>query len=130
MTRRAAPTALRLIQGPTPPRGVPRHTMPSMPRPTFQPPAILVRGPAPRSRSGSPRHEDTHMLHSQLPPLAIPQGSSSYTSAAPPSSSSSPETSDGMRMRGPWDHSRSISVPFDVGTVLAPPKPVAVSPVW
>lgn len=30
--------------------------------------------------------------------------------------------------RGPWDHSRAVSLPFDVGSVLALPKPVAISP--
>ena len=29
-------------------------------------------------------------------------------------------------VRGPWDHSGSIRVPFDVGAVLPPPMPAAV----
>lgn len=33
-----------------------------------------------------------------------------------------------QRVRGPWDHSRAVSLPFDVGSVLALPKPVAISP--
>jgi hypothetical protein len=31
-------------------------------------------------------------------------------------------------VRGPWDHSRAVSLSFDVGSVLALPKPVAISP--
>jgi len=31
-------------------------------------------------------------------------------------------------VRGPWDHSGAIRVPFDVNAVLAPPRPVAVNP--
>lgn len=31
-------------------------------------------------------------------------------------------------VRGPWDHSGSISLVFDVESVLAPLKPVAISP--
>jgi hypothetical protein len=37
MPRRPPPTPLHLIQGPLPPRGRSKFTMPSMPRPIFQP---------------------------------------------------------------------------------------------
>lgn len=30
-------------------------------------------------------------------------------------------------VRGPWDHSGSIQVPFDVTAVLPPPMPAAVN---
>lgn len=51
MPRRAAPTPLRLIQGPLPKRGEPKHTLPSLPRPAFHPPPRLSQGPLPRERS-------------------------------------------------------------------------------
>jgi len=35
---------------------------------------------------------------------------------------------DQKAVRGPWDHSGAIRVPFDVNVVLAPPRPVAVKP--
>ncbi|ESK87539.1 hypothetical protein Moror_2029 [Moniliophthora roreri MCA 2997] len=43
MPRRAPPSALRLVPGPTPPRNAPKHTMPSVPRPTFYPQSILAK---------------------------------------------------------------------------------------
>ncbi|KAI0646789.1 hypothetical protein C8Q79DRAFT_587086 [Trametes meyenii] len=30
-------------------------------------------------------------------------------------------------VRGPWDHSGAIHVPFDVGAVLPPPRPAAIN---
>ncbi|KAJ3881482.1 hypothetical protein F5051DRAFT_106447 [Lentinula edodes] len=59
--RRAPPSPLRLVQGPTPPRSAPKHTMPSVPRPTFCPPMIVSRGATGRPRASAlqraPRHE-------------------------------------------------------------------------
>lgn len=34
-----------------------------------------------------------------------------------------------LRPRGPWDHSSSIKIPFDVSTIVAPPRPAAVNAV-
>ncbi|KAI0273848.1 hypothetical protein BC834DRAFT_855841 [Gloeopeniophorella convolvens] len=111
MPRRPAPTPLRLIQGSLPPRGRSKFTMPSMPRPIFYPPAVVARCAAPRerqrpvegsaSRSGSPGLEQT------------PEGLES----------------PGSSVRGPWDHSGTISIPLDAGTVVAPPK-AAMGPVY
>ena len=49
--RRAPPTSLRLHQGPMPSRGQPKHTLPSLPRPAFSPPASTRRSD---TRSASP----------------------------------------------------------------------------
>ncbi|KAL5529453.1 hypothetical protein ACEPAG_5438 [Sanghuangporus baumii] len=58
--------------------------------------------------------------------------SAGYVSAASlsPMTTPSPASSASSQppMRGPWDHSRAVSVPIDVGSVLALPKPVAISP--
>lgn len=32
-----------------------------------------------------------------------------------------------LRSRGPWDHSASIKIPFDVSAVLTPPMPAVVN---
>ncbi|KAJ7074346.1 hypothetical protein C8F01DRAFT_1100209 [Mycena amicta] len=76
MPRRSPPSSLRLVQGPVPPRSyvgcvlrlvtpaddnrVPKfgHTLPSVPRPTFSQPAMVVRGPAPRQQAS--RQESDH----------------------------------------------------------------------
>lgn len=57
-------------------------------------------------------------------------GYASSSSSAFPSPSTSPRPSPSSQppTRGPWDHSRAVSLPIDVGSVLALPKPVAISP--
>jgi len=40
MPRRPPPTSLLLVQGPLPSRGKPKHTLPSLPRPTLLPPNL------------------------------------------------------------------------------------------
>ncbi|KAI0713270.1 hypothetical protein C8Q76DRAFT_796252 [Earliella scabrosa] len=145
MPRRSPPTPLRLHNGPLPPRGQPRHTLPSLPRPAFHGPVPVVNaGPVPRAR----------MSHNELPTLVIPDvaaptafstmsaiaaltavepswsgpssptsaGSGSMTARSPPSSKKSKEF-----VRGPWDHSGCIQVPIDVGAMLPPPMPAAVN---
>jgi len=153
MPRRPAPTALRLVQGPLPPRGHPKHTLPSPPHPAFSSlkgPHIMVKvktSPEPRVplrsttmpqervpvashhfsvrqhpdpflvspvRQGSPRGR----LDEHSPECDLRLGMASL----PPSTSSTKFT------RGPWDHTRSVSLPFNVESLLAVPKPVAVSP--
>ncbi|KZT74234.1 hypothetical protein DAEQUDRAFT_295721 [Daedalea quercina L-15889] len=51
MPRRLAPTPLRLVQGPLPKRGEPKHTLPSLPRPVFHHPSRASQGPIPRERA-------------------------------------------------------------------------------
>lgn len=63
------------------------------------------------------------------PALGSSAGYASVASLSPmttPSPGSSPSPQPAMR--GPWDHSRAVSLPIDVGSVLALPKPVAISP--
>lgn len=140
MPRRSPPTPLRLHAGPLPPRGMPKHTMPSLPRPAFHgaiPTINPTPGPVPRPR----------MTHNELPLLVIPEhvapptalsalpaapletqswsGPSSPTSAE--STRSTPRKKSKEFVRGPWDHSGAIHVPFDVGAVLPPPMPAALN---
>lgn len=140
MPRRSPPTPLRLHVGPLPPRGMPKHTMPSLPRPAFYGAAPTVNptpGPIPRPR----------MTHTELPllvipePVAPPAALSAPTPAAPErqlwSGPSSPTSAESTRStprkksrefaRGPWDHSGAIHVPFDIGAVLPPPMPAALN---
>ncbi|TFY65458.1 hypothetical protein EVG20_g5574 [Dentipellis fragilis] len=123
MPRRPPPTSLRLVEGPLPPRGRSKFTLPSVPRPTFQAPAVAPRGPIPRARHPSPAPMNVHMSHDRLPPLVIPTELASSLSVRPSPSSSPKE----KITRGPWDHHRSISVQFDLESVLAPPKRAAIS---
>jgi len=56
MPRRPPPTPLLLVQGPLPPRGVSKFTMPSVPRPIFHPQTMVVaQRPVPRERVSSNR---------------------------------------------------------------------------
>ena len=80
------------------------------------------------------------------PVLAAPSAVSAFSAAAAtvaplpeptwsgPSSPTSAESAASVRskrsrefVRGPWDHSGSIQVPFDVAAVLPPPMPAAVT---
>ncbi|KAJ7184174.1 hypothetical protein C8R46DRAFT_452260 [Mycena filopes] len=125
MPRRSPPTSLRLVQGPVPPRSyevhsrllltslltascrVPRHTLPSVPRPTFSQPATIVRGPAPRQQA---LHKEDPVLaakFAEIPMILIPVTPTSRGS-----------------LRGPWDHSAPIEL--DIVSLLSPLKPVAL----
>jgi len=153
MPRRPAPSPLRLVDGPLPRRGKPKHTLPSIPRPAFHPPTRLTEGAAPRERARSftpePALPREHTTLSELPPLAIPllSGSSSPTSSSYSGSTvgrrsrTSSESSrlsgersrlsmDEVKVHGPWEkHARSFSLPIDINTVVVPPRPVAINPV-
>jgi len=120
--RRSPPTALRLVTGPIPPRSRPKHSLPSVPPPIFHPILASSSQPVPRpilerrtriTHAAFPSMENLHFLGSG-------SGNSSPVSAG--------SSRGGKVIRGPWDHSGSISMEFDVESVLAPPKPVAVSP--
>ncbi|EJD02117.1 uncharacterized protein FOMMEDRAFT_109294 [Fomitiporia mediterranea MF3/22] len=105
MPRRPPPTSLRLHKGPMPSRGQAKHTLPSVPRPVHVPSDVTrsTVKPAPEPRiMATPPHGSVYSqrhAHSIEDPV-----------------------------RGPWDHSRAVSLPIDVGSVLALPKPVAISP--
>ncbi|OJT14171.1 hypothetical protein TRAPUB_9282 [Trametes pubescens] len=143
MVRRSPPTPLRLYNGPLPTRGQPKHTLPSLPCPAFCGPAphsfaTATPGPVPRARMV---HTELPQLH--IPDLAIPglfSAAYSDTGSMPgsPTSAASSVSSlsgglGGARkrsrefVRGPWDHSGAIRVPFDVSTVLAPLRPAAIN---
>ncbi|KAF9264954.1 hypothetical protein L218DRAFT_1076382 [Marasmius fiardii PR-910] len=109
MPRRSPPTALRLASGPTPPRNTPKHTMPSLPRPTFYPQAAVPRGPSP-----APRHKSKDGLNLSVAELGKSYQYINVLAVAAP------------KVRGPWDHSGSIRLPFNAESLLAPMKPVAV----
>jgi hypothetical protein len=132
MPRRPPPTALRLATGPTPRYNL-KYVLPSIPLPIFH--------PLPISRShfthaSAPRHtieRRQRITHADLPPLDIPffadgNGSRSGNSSPTSASSTSMKAGSGQILRGPWDHSGSISFDFDVESMLAPLKPAAVSP--
>ncbi|KIK95859.1 hypothetical protein PAXRUDRAFT_139761 [Paxillus rubicundulus Ve08.2h10] len=118
MRRRGPPSALRLFQGPLPPRSQPKHTLPSIPLPAFHPAAALPHGPTP-----APRSRPTHVISPDLPPLDL------AVICGPNSSgdlSSTPTSSPTKRLRGPWDDSSSVALVVDVDSILAMPKPVAI----
>lgn len=59
MPRRPPPTPLHLVQGPLPPRGRSKFTMPSIPRPIFHPQKMVGQTPVPRERVHSKRERET-----------------------------------------------------------------------
>jgi len=138
MPRRPAPSPLRLGPPGPVPRGTPKYVMPSIPLPTFQPVAIL-----PSTSAWIPSRR---MTHRDLPPLAIfedsvsqeqhqvyghkPPGSTSSVSSISSASSwdfkcPSPVNAP---IRGPWDHSGAMGSKLGSTDILAPLKPVAISP--
>jgi len=125
MPRRPPPTALRLATGPTPLRNKPKHTLPSIPLPTFYPLRVKESDlQAATARQTTERCQT--ITHTELPTLdilSLPYGSGSGNT-----SPASVGDGRGKIIKGPWDHSGSISLDFDVESVLAPLKPVAVSP--
>ncbi|EIW85355.1 hypothetical protein CONPUDRAFT_162563 [Coniophora puteana RWD-64-598 SS2] len=132
MPRRAPPSALRLVQGPIPPRSQPKHVMPCLPPPAFCPEEAMPRGPSPPPRSR--RFGQVVLRSMELTPLDMPfdfEANSSRTSLALSTPTSSPSSSPvGMRIRGPWEHSSSISeqLQVDIDSLLAMPKPAAYIP--
>ncbi|KAG2076056.1 hypothetical protein BDR04DRAFT_815317 [Suillus decipiens] len=118
--RRAPPSALRLVQGPLPPRATPKHTLPSFPCPAFQPEAILPHGPMSQSRI---RHADPMLpTFFDLPPLDLVIAGTYRSQLSTPTSSL---PTSGHRIRGPWNHSSSIGVQVDIDSLIALPKPAA-----
>lgn len=139
MPRRPPPTALRLIEGPTPPRGYVRHKLPSLPRPTWYPPSFVPKAsPSRTAIAVTIRYEDSSLSSSAnrcRTKVTFPECLSSLGAidipGSPPSSASSwaSSTSSGASSRrGSWDFSHARSLPFDVESVLKPLKPVACGP--
>ncbi|KIK63764.1 hypothetical protein GYMLUDRAFT_40829 [Collybiopsis luxurians FD-317 M1] len=115
MPRRGPPSPLRLAQGPTPARSVPKHTMPSVPRPVFTPPMIVSRGANARPRVSTLQVD-----------VVMEEIKSCYGPVGDQSQGSILETARELRIRGPWDHSGSISAQLERGRVLAPLKAAVV----
>ncbi|KZT03529.1 uncharacterized protein LAESUDRAFT_335846 [Laetiporus sulphureus 93-53] len=142
MTRRPAPTPLRLMTGPVPRRGAPKHTLPSLPRPAFHPPVRISKGPVPRERAHALVMPEPDAFARTLPiaPLRSPtsarsgstDGCTSRSSSESTRSrrSSSPPFAEDLRVRGPWEkHTRAFELGIDISTVVVPPGPVAINPV-
>ncbi|PPQ70280.1 hypothetical protein CVT24_000843 [Panaeolus cyanescens] len=94
MPRRSPPSSLRLAQGPTPSRDTPKHRLPSLPMPAFQVRAAdenIIR-----ANAGQPRRRAEDEVK-----LAV-------------------VNKEPGRLRGPWDHSGSISIRVDVDSLLPP----------
>ncbi|KAI9466037.1 hypothetical protein BJY52DRAFT_317395 [Lactarius psammicola] len=108
MPRRPAPTPLLLYQGPLPPRSRSKFTMPSVPRPIFLPPSMVIREPARRQQvhtAGDNTKPEYGMKGVQESPLG-----------------SGVRAGGGGRIRGPWDHSGSYRIVAKTETVVMPPK--------
>lgn len=137
MPRRPAPSPLRLCPPGPVPRGTPKFVMPSIPLPTFQPPSVLP--------SYSTRTASRHRTHRELPlPVFqdsepkeqhqvyghMPSGSTSSVSSISSTLSWGSECPSPVnpQIRGPWDHSGTMGSKLDFTNILAPLKPVAISP--
>ncbi|KAG6820784.1 hypothetical protein H0H93_011549 [Arthromyces matolae] len=109
MRRRAPPSSLLLVPGPTPPRNTPKHKLPSVPLPTFYPiPSIRESTTPTRGRSRS---------------FVLPKFNLVAETADEPACTI--DTTAAVKQRGPWDHSGCIKLTIDVENVLAPLEPVA-----
>ncbi|KAJ3788738.1 hypothetical protein GGU11DRAFT_790208 [Lentinula aff. detonsa] len=118
--RRGPPSPLHLAQGPTPPRSAPKHTMPSVPRPTFRPPMIVSRRLTVRPRASALQVE---VVMEEIKSASLSPLSACISARSSGSISESPTT---LRVRGPWDHSASIILPFEEGKILVPLKAAIV----
>ncbi|TFK42795.1 hypothetical protein BDQ12DRAFT_293396 [Crucibulum laeve] len=130
MPRRPPPTSLRLVSGPTPPRSTPKHVLPCVPRPAFHPPTATSRGAIQQNPHTLTRHGFDSAGPESPPSLCVDISATVLVlgdAGTSPSRQSSPRSSPKVQ-RGPWDHSGSIAVPFDVGDLLTPMKRVVVSP--
>ncbi|KAI5983760.1 hypothetical protein EDD15DRAFT_2178468 [Pisolithus albus] len=114
MPRRPPPSALRLFQGPLPPRSEPKHRLPSVPSPTFYPKGALPRQPSPPPRV---QPVCARMARTEPTRPSLDIGGSRPT--CNPCSAT-------KRRRGPWDDSSSVDIRVDVDSLLTMPKPVVV----
>jgi len=144
--RRPAPSPLLLA--PTGPiaRGTPKHKLPAIPAPCFQPAAqlpkrmshtqlpTLVTDPSstPQITSSIPQQYSSSRRSSSESERGWPWNLSFYKSHSASSSTSSlssvssSDSGSRIRLRAPWDYSAPVQ--FDMESLLAFPKPVAISP--
>ncbi|KAF8894439.1 hypothetical protein BD779DRAFT_838153 [Infundibulicybe gibba] len=120
MPRRAPPTSLRLVSGPIPPRSGPRHTLPSVPLPAFHPITL--------NSVSHETHRRAQGWSSWQPWRSTSDLTDCPETVSPVDPDMSSRSGSPKSIRGPWDHSRTIPLPFDVENLLAAPKPVAISP--
>jgi hypothetical protein len=126
---------------PTPPRNHVKHAPPSLPPPIFDPSSdralAMSRRMAQFLGQGQASSRDAGSGQLTIPPLdppspdsypsSSPSPSTQASSAGPPSDGHGRNGSIPKLVRGPWNHSGSISLKFDVETVLQPLKPAALS---
>jgi hypothetical protein len=137
MRRRSAPSPLRLGPPGPVPRGTPKFVMPSIPLPTFQPISVLPSYPTRTSSRRSTHRDIPPLVASQDPGFQehrvyghMPRGSNSSVSSISSTLSwdSKCPSPVNSQIRGPWDHSGTMGGKLDLNNVLAPLKPVAISP--
>jgi len=95
-TRRPKPSPLLLAQGPTPPRGAPKHRMPTRPAPT----AVSVSGSPPSSPNANWQCNST----------TVKQRSRTLSVTVPPPAARGTTTNPAVPMRP-----REIRAPWDIG---------------
>ena len=138
MPRRPAPSPLRLRPPGPVPRGASKFVMPSIPLPTFQPISVLpqtsTQAPSRRRTHRDlpllvtfqgPASKEQHQVYGHKPPGSTSSVSSLSSTSSWDSKCPSPVNT---LSRGPWDHSGTMGSKLDFTHLLAPPKPVAVSP--
>ncbi|KIJ24771.1 hypothetical protein M422DRAFT_29237 [Sphaerobolus stellatus SS14] len=114
--RRPAPTALRLYTGPTPPRSQPKHRLPSLPRPTFQPAKTMTMTDRQVGNWG------IGLASISVEDLALPTSPTSRGGSLDAS-----PTRQAPKLRGPWDQSRSLSeTTLNVESLIRAPQPAAI----
>lgn len=129
MPRRPRPTALRLVTGPTPSRYQLKHVLPSIPLPTFHPHHVCESNSLHVHTLTQTIERHQRMTHRELPPQQIQFRSGAGSGNTTPDSAGIIEGPRTKRViKGPWNHSGSITLKFDVEKVLAPLKPVVVGP--
>ena len=138
MPRRPAPSPLRLCPPGPVPRGTPKFVMPSIPLPTFQPASVLpststwtssrrgtYRDLPPLVASQDPVHREQHQVYGHMPTGSTSSVSSISSTSSWDSRCPSPVNAP---IRAPWNHSGLMGSKLDFTDVLAPLKPVAISP--
>lgn len=138
MPRRPAPSPLRLSPPGPVTRGKPKFVMPTIPLPTFQPVSVLPSTSIwTSSRRGTDRvlsplviyqdpvYQGQHQVYGHMPSGSTSSISSISSISSWDSKCPSPVN---PTMQAPWNHSGPMGNKLDLANVLAPLKPVAISP--